>query len=87
MQSKRFHSLARQNRTKFQDILNDNLINFIHFHNFTLLLLQYSKFLGNVSDSFKFWEFQTENAKARLKTNLRQKSEYRSYLVPTNKIV
>jgi hypothetical protein len=28
-----------------------------------LLLLQFSKFFGNISDSFKFWKFQTHNMK------------------------
>ncbi len=35
--------------------------NFIQFHNFSLSLLQLSKFSGNISDSFKLRKFQTHD--------------------------
>jgi hypothetical protein len=46
------------------------LSNVFQFHNFTLLLLHYLKFFGNISDSFEFLKFQTfecENVKIMAK--------------------
>jgi hypothetical protein len=45
--------------TKDWAIVNNN---FIEFHNFSHLLLHYSKFYRRILDSFKSWKFQT-NAK------------------------
>ncbi len=43
------------------------LSSFIHFHNFGLPLLRYSKFYSKISDSSEFWKFWTHNAKAMAK--------------------
>jgi hypothetical protein len=37
---------------------------FVQFHNFSLLILRYSKFYGRISDFFKFQKFLTHNSKA-----------------------
>ncbi len=36
----------------------------VEVHNFALLYLQFLKFFANISDSFKFQKFQTQNMKA-----------------------
>jgi hypothetical protein len=41
--------------------------NFIQFHNFSLSLLQLSKFSGNITDSLKLRKFQTHNMKVMAK--------------------
>jgi len=41
--------------------------NIVRRRNFMLSLLQFLKFFGNISDSFKLRKFQTYNTKAKTK--------------------
>jgi hypothetical protein len=39
----------------------------IQLRNFALSLSRYSKYFGNIMDSFEFWKFQTNNVKVMSK--------------------
>ncbi len=57
------------------------LSNFTLFCNFTLSLLQYSKFFANIVDSLEFWKFWTHNVKAMAND---KRGQYHSYLEFSN---